>query len=277
LSLTWINGTETPSNAAFIRPDDLGFQRGYAAFEFMRFEHGRIFHALDHLQRLERSATLLGIQMPISQAELAEVCTSLARRSGLPSPGIRILLTGGYAGIPIEDRKPNLVLIAEPMPVISADNYRCGIVLMTVQFQREIPAAKTNNYMNEFRLESVKRQNRADDLLYHANGLVTESPRSNFFAVIDGRIVTPDQQILFGITRKIMFESARSIGISVEERQLKCSELNEASEAFITSTTKRILPVTRIDGRAVGNGTVGGITTNMMRRYEDYVVSSNWE
>ncbi|MCA9063352.1 MAG: aminotransferase class IV [Planctomycetaceae bacterium] len=275
--LAWINGLESPLESASLRPDDLGLQRGYAAFEFLRSEHGRLFHLDDHLRRLETSARLIGLTLPMNRSELATLCHGLAERSGLAVPAIRILLTGGYAAVPTADRRPNLIVIAEPVTEFADELYCTGIAIIGVEFQRECPVAKTNNYLNTFRVESLMKASQADDVVYHWNGMVTEAPRSNIFAVIADRVVTPRHDILLGVTRQTILDLAVSHGLTVEERVLSLSELQSANEIFLTSTTRRVLPVTRLDSRPVGDGQVGRVTTQIMQLFRSYIDSGNWE
>lgn len=259
----WVNGIESPADQGFLCVDDLGLQRGIAVFEYMRSVDGRLFRAADHFARLHRSAGWIGLKVPYSNERLVEVCAELVGRSKLALAGVRVYLTGGYDHISEQDRSPNLVLTVEPLPSWPEVWYQMGISLATVEFQREMPGVKTTNYLQEYRLRKTTDVP-CDDFLYVFQGNVLEAPRSNFFAVIGSRLVTPENGVLHGITRMTVIETAKKLGVEVENRELRVRELADAREAFITSTTKGILPVANIDNQTVGTGEVGTITAKLM-------------
>lgn len=271
MTICWVNGKEFAAGQPCVRPDDLGLQRGYAAFEFLRTEGGSLFQADAHFRRLQNSAKLLQIEPAPDIDELADLCQSLVDGADLVHPAVRILYTGGYASMPASERQPNLIILTEEVVKPPSEMYTTGIVLRSFEFQRELPAAKTNNYMNAFRLESWKREHRSDDVLYFRDGNVTECPRSNFFAVVGGRVVTPDKDILSGITRGLVLQIAQSAGVAVEQRRLALGELGNATEAFITSTSKGILPVRSLDDHQFS--ACGAVTSALMRALEAYIRS----
>ncbi len=119
-------------------------------------------------------------------------------------------------------------------------------------------------------LQPLLKEKQADDFLYHNNGIITECPRSNFFMVSpEGKIVTPANNILSGITRMKVLVLA-SNHLPIEERDIHIDELQTATEAFITSTTKQIIPVTRINGNEIGNGQVGDTTRKLTTELRAY-------
>jgi len=127
-------------------------------------------------------------------------------------------------------------------------------------FCRQMPEAKTIDYLMAIWLQPYIRQHGADDPLYHQNGIISECPRSNFFIVTaDNTLVTPARNILKGITRKKVLELAPA-HIRTEERDITLADLPTARAAFITSTTKHILPVSHVDGHPIGSHPIGGQT-----------------
>jgi len=276
MGLIWFNGTEYHSQDAWLRVDDLGLQRGYSAFEFMRAEGPRLFHAHQHIRRLENSARLLAISLEYSTDELVGICQSLADRTQNENCAIRILATGGYSDLPAESRSSNVIITTERLPIVPAEQYHSGIALISVEFQRELPQAKSTNYMHCWRMQSTLRERGADDMLYWSDVGVTECPRSNVFAVIDDTLVTPSEQILSGVTRSNVLKLAEDAGIPVSERRVSPDELQDATELFVTSTTKRILPVTRFDDRPVGTGQPGSVTRDLARAFHDYINRGEW-
>jgi branched-subunit amino acid aminotransferase/4-amino-4-deoxychorismate lyase len=126
--------------------------------------------------------------------------------------------------------------------------------------------------MNAIRLEPTKKKEKASDILYYQDDKITECPRDNFFVFQGDTLVTPKNNILNGITRKITLALAENC-FAVEERDVTLRDLSLADEAFTTSTTKRIAPIVRINDHKIGNGGVGKHTKTIMKLFQDYVES----
>jgi D-alanine transaminase/branched-chain amino acid aminotransferase len=127
---------------------------------------------------------------------------------------------------------------------------------MTYPHRRQLPDVKTIDYLMAIWLQPLLREKGVDDVLYQGDGVIAECPRSNFFLVTQrGVLVTPGRGVLKGITRMKIIEL-----MAAEERDVLVDELSTAKEAFITSTTKQVTPVTGIDGKKVGNGEIGPVT-----------------
>ncbi len=248
---------------------DLALQRGYGVFDFGRTYNGKLFHFDDNLERFWQSASALHLNLHLSDQEIRELALLLIQESDLKTPAIRLILTGGYSDSSPLLEHPNFIMIAEELPTYPADIYRHGANLMTVEYQRELPHIKSINYLNAIRLEPLKREKKAFDILYYSQHGVTECPRSNFFAFLGDTLVTPSEHVLHGITRKLVLQIAGN-HFRVEERRLSLDELEGADEAFVTSTSKRVLPVSRIDDRDVGDGVVGERTKKIMHLFDDY-------
>jgi branched-subunit amino acid aminotransferase/4-amino-4-deoxychorismate lyase len=271
-SYCYINGKIDQLKLGSLPVTDLGLQRGFGVFDYVRTYQGKLFHFEDHLDRLHSSANALNLEISLSNLELREIAEDLIRRSSLSNPAVRIILTGGEVSAPQILKNPNLILIAEELPLWPKNLYSQGVKLITVEFQRELPHIKSINYLNALRLEPVKQQKNAFDMLYTHLGEITECPRNNFFVFIDDVLVTPRDNILLGITRKVVLQAGKE-KYEVEERRLKISELGRCQEAFISSTSKEIMPVTQIDHHKIGSGKVGERTKRMMKHFRDYVRS----
>ena len=227
---------------------DLAFQRGYGVFDFFRLAGNKPLFLQDHLERFYFSAQQMHLPVPFEESELKAIIWQLIQKNKLPNTGIRISLTGGYSTDGFLTGKPNLIVSQHAFAPPTAEQQKVGIKLLSHSYQRQLPQIKSIDYLMAVWLQPFKNQEGADDILYHSNGFVTECPRSNFFLVTDtGTIVTPDENVLKGITRKKVIEVAKET-FTVEERPLHIEELKTAREAFITSTTKQILPVRNIDG-----------------------------
>ena len=265
-----INGKFLQESAASISFQDLSVQRGYSVFDFFRLVRNQPLHLEDHLNRFFNSALEMRLPVPKTREEIKQLIHELIWENELPDSGIRIQLTGGEFADGSDFNAPSLIIsqLAFPFPTQSMrDN---GMHLLLHAHQRQLPQVKSTDYMMSIWLQPLLKENQADDFLYHNNGIITECPRSNFFMVSpEGKIVTPANNILKGITRMKVLMLASNY-FQVEERDIHIDELQAATEAFITSTTKQIIPVTRINGKEVGNGQVGEVTKKLTTELRAY-------
>lgn len=268
-ALCYVNGQIQSAGDASIGVADLGLQRGYGVFDYGRTCHGKLFHFDDNLARFRRSASELHLKLPISDEEITEIANQLIEGSELKTPAVRLILTGGYSYSSPAFEHPNFIIIAEELPTYPSEVYTHGAKLITVQYQRELPHVKSLNYLNSIRLDPLKREKRAFDILYHSQNGVTECPRSNFFIFRGDTLVTPKDHVLHGITRKLVLQLAGD-QFPIEEQAVSFGELEAADEAFVTSTSKCVLPIVRIDDSDVGNGSVGARTKTIMRLFANY-------
>jgi branched-chain amino acid aminotransferase len=268
----YVNGEYRYPGQAMVPVNDLGILRGYGVFDYFRTFNKKPFRIDDYLERLENSAKELALPVP-SKAEIKAVVKELLRRIDPASDiAIRILISGGPSSDGISVMKPSIIITAEKLSVPEAALYESGVKLITDEFLRELPSVKTTNYLNAIRKKNLKEQHKAFELLYfHENNLL-ETSRNNFFVFKDKVLVTPAKNVLKGITRKVVLELAAE-HFQVEERPLKMDELKECTEAFITGTTKKILPVVKIDDLKIGAGTPGDNTKRLMKLFENYVRS----
>lgn len=197
----------------------------------------------------------------------------------MPTSGIRMIMTGGYSPDSYEPAAPNLVIIQQPLILPSQEKFLHGIHVVTHEYQRDLPTVKSINYLMGIWLQKKVKAAGADDVLYHQRGMVTELPRANiFFVTKEGVLVTNEAGILHGITRKYILQVA-SQKLPVMVRAFTCNELLAAREVFLSSTTKRILPIAKIDGQQIGTGKPGKITTDLYQEllaYESGVVQQQF-
>lgn len=266
-----INGELVAVDEAKLHISDLAILRGFGIFDFFRIKRGKVIFLEDHLERFFRSAKIMNMQVPYSAEELSDLIDQLIAKNGLDKFSIRLQLTGGYAPDAFSPEKPNLFLMAQPFPVVPEKIMRNGSHVLTYEYQREIPEAKTINYLTGIRIAPLLAEHEADAVLYHDGTHIRESDRSNFFIVNqDGILVTPKDKILWGVTRKITLKIAPDI-VKTEEREVTLEEMRHAREMFLSSSTKSILPVTKLDGKIVGDGKPGEITQKLMKRFQDYL------
>jgi branched-chain amino acid aminotransferase len=241
----WIfyNGTIVPSAEANIHVSDIGLLRGYGVFDFFRVINGHPVFMEDYLDRFDRSVAGLHLQMPYSRTDLITAIDELIHRHPEPLLGIRLVCTGGQADDAYTPTEGNTFIIARPFQFHPFD---AGLSLMTVEYQRELCMIKSTNYLIPISMYQTLREKQMDDVLYHRNGYITESSRSNIFIVKDDTLITPSEGMLEGVTRKRILSFASDL-LTVQVRPLSLSEIFQADEVFLSASTKRITPVTKID------------------------------
>ena len=257
-SYVLVNDELLPASQSTVGVADLALQRGYGVFDFFRCIGGKPTFLNDHLDRLYRSAATLHLALPENRGEIVERLMRVISKNGYAESGVRIFVTGGYSPDGYNIAKPNIIIVEGPLKHDAALAAR-GISMITHEHQRQLPQAKTIDYLMAIRLQPTLKERAADEVLYHMGGVIGEAPRSNFFLVTgDGVLVTPSRNILEGVTRKHILSLAGNV-LRVEARDVHTSEFVTAREAFLTSTTKRVLPVVRIDDRPIGLGKPGPI------------------
>lgn len=248
------------SSTAQVHPMDIGLIRGYGIFDFFRTSNHVPLFLSDYLDRFIRSAEKTHLNLQYNKSELADIIKELIQKNDLGNGGIRMLLTGGVSENHFSPSNGDLFIFCEDLLFPSQEKYDKGVKLLSAEHVRAIADIKTTNYAFPVWLSASWKEKGAEDVIYHFNGMISESSRSNIFVIKDGQISTPDQHILHGITRMRVLELAPETAI----RPISFKELLSADELFITSTTKKILPITVIDDHKIGTGHVGPITKKLM-------------
>lgn len=265
MSTRWafINDDFVLAENATLFISDLSVQRGYGVFDFFRVIDNVPIYLNDHLNRFYNSADKMRLAVPYSRIELTEIIHRLIQKNNFSESGIRITLTGGYSSDGYSISKPNLILYQQLLKSCTLEEVERGLRLITYDYQRELPYIKTINYAMAIWLQPIIKLQGADDVLYHKKEIVTECPRSNIFIVTkDEIILTPSENILHGITRGKVLEIAGS-NFLVEERDITVNDVKNTREVFISNTTKRILPVLKVDDTVINNGKPGPITLKL--------------
>lgn len=258
-----VNGKLVKSDEASLLVSDLSIQRGFGIFDFFKMLGGKPIFMDAHLDRFFRSAEAMRLPLDMGREALKELIFTLTDANGIADSGIRLTLTGGYSKDGYTPAAPNLVITQQAL-TIADPALSPGIRLITHAHQRQMPEVKTIDYLMAIWLQPSIRAQGADDVLYHQDGVVTECPRSNFFIVTEGDVVlTPGRNILAGITRAKLLELSTG---KIEERDITLADIRSAKEAFITSTTKYLVPVVGVDGQAIGDGRPGPVWSELLRR-----------
>ncbi len=275
-----IHGKILAPEQAVVSVFDHGFLFGDSVYEVVRTRRGIPVTLDEHLDRLEGSARQIYMELPWSRGEIGERVREAHRAAGNDESYFRIVATRGAGEIsllPDSCRDPLLIVIAKPLPVpppsVARDGLSVALVARPRNDRRALnPGAKTGNYLNNvLALIEAKRAGADDAVLLNPAGMLAEATTSNLFLVKGGRVRTPtlDSGILAGITRDLLVREMPRAGLAVEEADLPAEALTAADEAFLTSTIRGVAPVTRVDGKAVGDGRPGPVTRRVAALYEE--------
>ncbi len=227
---------------------DLLVQRGYGIFDYLRVSNNKPLFIEAHLDRLFNSAEIMRLSITLSKEELKKIVADLIEKNNIPFSGIRLIIAGGDAPDGYTITKPHLIIIQQPLDAPPAQMATKGIQLVSHFYQRQLAEVKTTDYLMAIHLQPWMKSQGGDDILYYNNDTVSECPRSNIFMVSqDNTIVTPARNMLKGITRKNIIAVAEAHHLKLEQRDISLAEMKKAKEVFITSSTKRIIPVSRLD------------------------------
>ncbi len=267
---------------AFISVLDHGFLFGDSVYEVISTHKGQPCFVDEHLNRLQKSAASIFLNLPFDQTKIKKEINRTISEANNSESYIRIIVTRGEGEIDIDPSscsKPNVVIYVKDALIYPKENYLNGINISLVSVKRNPkealnPGIKTGNYLNNVLAKiEAKRSGAADALMLNPQGYLTECTTSNFFFAIENRLMTPslDCGILAGITRDVLIRLAKENGFLLEEGQWPPEILNKAEEAFISGTTKKVMPVAFLDGKPIGNGKPGPITQKMIRIYEAFL------
>jgi len=261
---TFINEKQVLFNQSYLHVSDLIIQRGYGVFDFFLVKDKIPRYMSFHLDRFIKSASLMGLDLSHTKGELSDIVENLILKNAIRNSSIKIMLTGGIStdDFTLCPGKPSLIIINKPFEVKWPESWINGGNLITYKYQREIPEAKTINYIRSVRLSKKLAENNISEVLYTDRNWVRECSRSNVFYVKNHCVYTPKSKILEGVTRKRILQLK---GYNIQEKDFKINDLLTADEVFITSTTKGVLPIIKIDSRIISNGQIGVITSAIQK------------
>ncbi len=262
-----------PVSRAKIGVYDIGLLRGFAIYEAMVTANRKPFMWPDHMERFHRSARDLKLKIPVSDGEIESAISELVEKN-LPEGEaiVRFILTGGEAigGIEYDYEKPTFYILVEPFVALDAKYFTEGCSVTVFEYQRQFPESKTTNYIQAVLLQQERKDAGALEILYVSQGHVLEPATSNFFIVKNGKIITPKNNILHGITRKVTIDVAKK-DFEVEERDVSVDEMYAADESFLTSSFKDVVPVVKVGEKMISDGTVGPMTKKVMESFHRFV------
>ena len=262
---------------------DHGFLFGEGVYEVLRTYDQRPFLYADHMRRLRASAARIALDCPLDDDALLERVEATVAAAGLDGEAyIRLLLTRGVGEIVYDPRacpSPTIVIIVKPHVEPPAEALTRGVRLALATVVRNHPgsvdpAIKSNNLLNNaLAMQQAYREGAFEALMRNHRGEISECAQSNVFVVRDGVLLTPptDAGLLVGVTRGFVLALAAQLGIAATERVLREADLATSDEAFLTSTTREIVPVVQVGEQVIGPGTPGPITQRLMTAFRDAV------
>lgn len=275
-----VNGRITGERDAVISIFDHGFLYGEGIYETMRTYNGRIFLYDRHVRRLRNSARMIVLELPFTDDELARAIrdTMAAASLGGAEAYIRVLVTRGIGDLtydPGATPRPSVVIIAKPQVDPPPEVYERGVRVVIVSIVRNHPATvnpviKSNNLLNSaLAMQEAIRRGGFEGLMRNYRGELAEFTTSNLFIVKNGVALTPplDSGLLPGIRREFLFEVGKDVGIEVREQVLRDEDLFSADEAFLTGTTRELIPIVTVDDRTIGDGRPGPITKTLLEAF----------
>jgi len=278
--IIYLNGRFVPQEEAVVSVFDHGLLYGDGVFEGIRAYHGRVFKLREHIDRLYESAKSIALDIPLSREEMQEVVLETLRRNRLHDGYIRLVVSRGVGDLGLDPRKcpkPTIFCIAASIQLYPEEYYERGLEVITVATRRNIaeainPRIKSLNYLNNIlaKIEAILA-GVPEAIMLNNEGYVAEATGDNVFIVKNGCLVTPPPfaGLLEGITRNTIMELARARGISVRETLFTRHDLYVADECFLTGTAAEVIPVVRIDGRTIGDGKPGKLTTLLIGDFRE--------
>jgi branched-chain amino acid aminotransferase len=278
-----VNGLIVDQEHARVSVFDHGFLYGEGVYETLRTYNGQPFLFDRHMRRLRNSAGMLALPIPLSDAEIATRFLDTMQAGGLiGGPGkeayIRLMVTRGVGELsydPVVCREPSIVVIVKPQVDPAPDVFERGVAVAIVSTIRNHsgtvnPLIKSNNLLNNaLAMQEAVRRGAYEGIMRNYRGELAEGTTSNLFIVKNGAALTPplDAGLLPGITREFLFEIGVEQGIEFREAVLLDEDLFGADEAFLTATTRELVPIVRVDDRPIGPGRPGPLTSALLQAF----------
>lgn len=274
-----LNGKLIPAKEALISVFDHGFLYGDGIYETLRVYDGVIFMLDEHLRRLHRSASMIGLTIPLDTDTIKISIYETLIANSLKNAYVRLTISRGHGPIGLDPDlcpKPTIVIIAEEMREYPKAFYEKGISIIISETKRNSrealnPQIKSLNFLNNILAKiEAKKKGVYDAVMLNVYEKLTEGTTSNLFFYKDDTLCTPsiDCGILDGITREVVIEISKRKGIRLKEGEFTREDLYRALEVFITGTTIEIMPVSRVDDQEYA---VGKITKFLHKAYRDEV------
>ncbi|RLA19753.1 MAG: D-amino acid aminotransferase [Gammaproteobacteria bacterium] len=273
----YLNGQYLPINQAQVSVLDRGFLFGDGVYEVIPVFANKPFRLHEHLLRLDDSLNGIRLASPFDHKGWKALFTSLIEKSGGGNLSIYLQVTRGVTdkrdhALPKEPQ-PTVFVMCSPMPASAPPEEQKGACAITLEDNRwHACNVKAITLLANILLRQKAVDKGCAEAILLRDGMVTEGAASNLFAVIDSKLVTPPKSnhVLPGITRDLIIELANANGLPCEERTISAVELRQASEVWVTSSTREILPIIKLDEQQIGTGKPGPLWLKMQMLYQNY-------
>jgi branched-chain amino acid aminotransferase len=281
--IVYINGSFVSEEEAKISVFDHGFLYGDGVFEGIKAYNGRVFALDEHVDRFYESAQSIQLELPLSRSEMKNAIIETVRRNNLRDAYIRPVASRGKGALGLDPRsckKATVVIIVDaeirhPEDTGGASLSQKGIKVITTAFRRNgpdvlSPRVKSTNYLNNILAKLQANAVGVQDAIFlNEQGFVCELTGDNLFIVKCSRVMTPPLWfgILDGVTRRVVLQIAKEMGLETVEEPLTLHDLYTSDECFCTATRVEVLPIVWVDGRKIGSGTPGLITTQLTKTF----------
>ncbi len=281
----FLNGRMIPQDQAQVSIDDAGLQHGVGLFETMAASNGRVFRLHQHLQRLEGSATALGLAEELHLEPLAQAVNQTLEHNKLTEARVRLTLTAGTVSLlrapsgAAAPPQPTLLIVATPPTQYDPTWFARGIKVLIAPAGAnpfdQLAGHKTLAYWGRLRaLRQAASAGAGEAIWLNVTNHLAGGCVSNVFLVREGRLLTPIARgeeaaealpapVLPGITRQAVIELAQDRGLTIEKRMLTVTDLLDADEVLLTNSSWGVLPVTSVERKVIGDGQVGPVTNDL--------------
>jgi len=276
----YVNGRYLPFRDAKVHVEDRGYQFADAVYEVCEVRAGRLVDERRHLDRLERSLAAIKLRPPMSRAALGVVLREVVTRNRIRFGLVYLQIGRGVArrdlAFPVPEAAPSVVVTARPLNRARIDaTAAAGIAVVSMPDNRwgRVDIKTVGLLPNALARQAAIEAGAREAWFVDKSGAVTEGASANAWIVTgDAKLITrhADHAILGGITRSVLFDAIKAQGLTIEQRPFALEEAYAAREAFITSATQTVMPVVRIDGRAVGDGKPGPVATALRREFHRF-------
>ncbi|MBN2652835.1 MAG: aminotransferase class IV, partial [Spirochaetales bacterium] len=270
----YVDGNYVDENEAMVSVKDIVVLRGFGVFDFMRTYNRVPFYLEEHVDRLFNSAKYIGLDLNVTREEICDITRkTIEKNPEYDECNVRIVYTGGISSNGVcPEGKGKLIVMVTHKHDLPAWWYEKGAKIVTVDTERYIPEAKSTNYLSAVVAQMQAEKQGAIEAVYvDRNDRVLEGTTTNFFGIKNGKIYTPDVDILPGITRSVILNLLKG-KYEVIVGDIKKSEISSFDEIFITASNKEIVPVITVDDTTIGSGKPGSVTKDVMKIFADYCV-----
>ncbi|PYZ97075.1 D-amino-acid transaminase [Alteribacter lacisalsi] len=274
MTIEYINGKYLSSGEAAVPLEERGHQFGDGVYEVIRYYNGHGFMLEEHLERLEKSAGEIRIDLDGGIGRIKEIIEEGVEKSGLKDCYVYLQVTRGIAPrnhLFPKETKPSVSMTVKPASALTRDMVENGVAAVTHADERWANCyIKSLNLLPNILAKQTASEKGCYEAILHKDGRVTEASSSNAFIVKDDTIITTplSREILPGITRAALKDVCDTAGIRFDEQHFTVREMKQADEVFITSTTSEVLPVTTIDGDPVKDGKPGNMTKLVLELFQ---------